>query len=235
MLMDKTALITAAQDYFKNKIAASHISNGISRASKLSNYDVHPFLFKYLACFLTGNADETSIAKALIYPRILGTSITTIFGSNTQGMMSEIFSGLGSMISGIDIEYYDHIDKRKKYCQVKAGPNTINKDDVTTILEHFNKAKGIARTNSLKIDISDLVVGVIYGDPNSLSSHYKEIKKNYPVYVGSEFWHRLTGDEDFYIELIDAIGKVALDFDCSKLLDQAITSLAAEIRASDLL
>ena len=29
------------------------------------------------------------------------------------------------------------IDGEKKYCQLKSGPDTINKDDVETIAGHF--------------------------------------------------------------------------------------------------
>jgi hypothetical protein len=50
-------------------------------------------------------------------------------------MIPEIFEGMmGSVVHGIDIEFIDAIDGRKKYCQLKSGPSTINKDDVVTII-----------------------------------------------------------------------------------------------------
>lgn len=48
---------------------------------------------------------------------------------------------MGSVGGGIDIEFVDSFDDRKKYCQLKSGPNTINKDDVITIKNHFQGIK----------------------------------------------------------------------------------------------
>ena len=119
--------------------------------------------------------------------------------------------------------------QKKKYCQLKAGPNTINHDDVTTIVNHFNGVRSLARTNNLNVGINDMIVGVVYGEEIELSSHYKRIGQNYPVHIGQDFWHRLTGKEDFYFELIDAIGEVALEVDASKIVEKTIENLAKEI------
>lgn len=91
-----------------------------------------------------------------------------------QSLISALFQGLGSTTQGIDIEFMDATDGRKKYCQLKAGPNTINHDDVTTIINHFNGVRNLARTNNLHIGTNDMIVGVIYGEPSELSSHYKQ-------------------------------------------------------------
>lgn len=184
--------------------------------------------------FLEGNLEPKSIAKALIYPRILGTSITTSFGSKVQKMISSLFEGYGSAVSGIDIEFIDAIDGRKKYCQLKAGPNTINKDDVKTVCDHFDAVKNLSRTNNLNIGLEDLIVGVLYGEENELSAHYRNIQKSYPVYIGQEFWKRLTGDENFYFELTNAIGEVAIEVDGRATLEKTINALAAEIEKNPL-
>jgi hypothetical protein len=146
-----------------------------------------------------------------------------------QKLISELFEGFGSTTAGIDIEFTDAIDGRKKYCQLKSGPNTINHDDVITIFGHFQGTINLARTNNLNIAINDMIVGVIYGEETELSSHYKSISNKYPVIVGKEFWHRLTGKEYFYYDLIDAVGEVALEVDGTKVLDSTINSLSKEI------
>ena len=222
----KQKIIENAKSFFRDEIVQNHINSACQRASKLSSYNINPFLYKYLANFLTGNDKPESIAKALVLPRILNTS----FGMKIQSLISSLFEGLGSTTQGIDIEFIDEIDKRKKYCQLKAGPNTINKDDVVTIVNHFNGVRNLARTNNLNIGINDMIVGVIYGDHNDLSSHYKKIEQNYPVIVGQDFWHRLTGQENFYFELIDAIGEVALEVDATKVVSETISKLAKEIK-----
>ncbi|EON77530.1 putative cytosolic protein [Lunatimonas lonarensis] len=74
-----------------------------------------------------------------------------------------------------------------------------------------------------------MVVGVVYGESEEISSHYRRIGNTYPVIIGKDFWHRLTGKDDFYFELIDAIGEVALEVDGSKVVEQTIKTLAVEI------
>ena len=130
----------------------------------------------------------------------------------------------------------DCIDGRKKYCQTKLGPNTINKDDVTTIVNHFSSIKRLASTNNLQISIGDLIVGVLYGEANQLSTHYRAIRDqhHYPVYAGAEFWTRLTGDESFYIELIKAISSVVSTAKGKASLDSAITKLSSKQEIIDM-
>lgn len=228
--IQRKQILKNAQDFFREEIVSSHIEGGCKRASRLSEYNINPFLFKYLANFLTGNDNPESIARALVLPRVLGSSITTSFGMKIQRLISTLFQGLGSTTPGIDIEFIDAIDGRKKYCQLKAGPNTINHDDVTTVINHFKGIRNLARTNNLKIGIDDMIVGVVYGENIELSFHYKKISDTYPVVIGKDFWHRLTGKEDFYLELIDAIGDVALEIDGSHLVEQTIATLAKEIK-----
>lgn len=222
-------ILERAKHFFRTKIVTSHIEGGIDRASKLESYNVHPFLLKYLANFLEGNCNPRSIAKALIYPRILGTSITTIFGTHAQQMINELFSGMASIIPGIDLEFIDGVDGRRKYCQLKSGPNNINKGDITTIKDGFKGIRNLARTNGLALQFDDLIVGVLYGTPDDLSNHFVKISQHYPVFVGADFWHHLTGEADFYNQLISAIGEVALEVDGRERLEAAITALALEV------
>ncbi|MGB8451786.1 MAG: PmeII family type II restriction endonuclease [Anaerocolumna sp.] len=224
----KKDIIEKAKTFFRDEIAESHRQNTM-KLKNLKEFNLNPFLDKYKANFLAGDNSPVSIAKALVYPRVLGTSINTTFGNKLQKFCSTVLDGYASTTSGIDIEFVDLLDGRRKYCQIKAGPNTINKDDVKTIDDHFSAVKNLARTNNLNISFSDLIVGVFYGEPNELSGHYKNIQKNYPVYIGKGFWHRLTGDENFYATLTNAIGDVASEYDGSQLINEVIVELAKEI------
>ncbi|MDD2498127.1 MAG: PmeII family type II restriction endonuclease [Desulfitobacteriaceae bacterium] len=226
---ERLEILAKAKDFFAEKIAKNHIKN-TKKLSNLKNFNINPFLDLYLANFLTGNSNPISIAKALIYPRVLGTSITTSFGSHFQHFCSYVLPGFASGISGIDIEFDDQIDGNRKYCQTKAGPNTINKDDVETIVGHFNSLRNIARVNHLKIGINDLIIGVLYGTPQELSNHYQRLNHQYPVIVGRDFWHRLTGSNSFYFDLISSIVETVNEVDGSELLEDIIKSLAKEIQ-----
>ncbi len=226
---EQELILLKAKSFFKEEIVKSHLDKSCKDASKLSNYNINPFLIKYLANFLKGDDSPRSIAEALILPRILGSSINTSFGMKVQKLISNVFEGFGSTTPGIDIEFIDALDKRKKYCQLKSGPNTINHDDVETIFNHFQSIKGIARTNNLQISTTDLIVGVLYGEFVELSSHYQRINKEYPVIVGKDFWYRLTGNEYFYSNLINAFGEVAFEIDGRGRLEESILNLTSEI------
>nr|WGD60851.1 PmeII family type II restriction endonuclease [Bacillus velezensis] len=221
-------IIEKAKDFFRNEIAKSHLANTL-KLKELKHLSLNPFLDKYRANFLAGNDNPQNIARALVYPRVLGTSLNTTFGNKLQKFCSDVLDGFASTTSGIDIEFIDKLDGNRKYCQIKAGFNTINADDVPTIKNHFLGIKNLARTNNLSIGFNDLVVGVFYGSDDKLSGHYKKIKEEYPVIVGAEFWYRLTGEENFYKRLTDAIGEIASEFDGSKLIEEVIDSLAKQI------
>lgn len=228
--IERGEIITKAKIFFRQNIAEKHLINTI-KLKDIKYFTVNPFLNRYLANFAFGDDSPRNIAKALIYPRILGTSICTTFGNQLQFFCNEILSSYASMVSGIDIEFNDSMDGRRKYCQIKAGPNTINHDDVTTIKNHFVAVKNLARTNR-NMDINpsiDCIVGVFYGEQSELSASYKSISKDYPVICGKEFWHRLTGDENFYFELITAFSEIAVEMDSSQLIENTINELAAQI------
>lgn len=227
MIENKNTILEKAKSWFRETIVTNHDINS-KKLIDPSEFNINPFLTVYLANFLTGNSSPLSIAKALVYPRVLGPSITTSFGQNIQKFAADVLEGFASTTNGIDIEFVDQIDGNRKYCQLKAGPNTINKDDVETIASHFKGVINLAKTNGLRISFDDMVVGLIYGEEQQLSSHYKRIQSqyHYPVLPAHQFWHRLTGDENFYGELITAIGSVAIDADYSKELEQIILQLS---------
>jgi Type II restriction endonuclease EcoO109I len=224
---EQQEILEKVKTWFRKVIIPNHIKN-TQKLSNPSQFDINPFLVPYIAAFLTGELTPESIAKALLYPRILGSSITTSFGQNMQTFISEVLDSYGSLVPGIDIEFVDALDGRKKYCQVKLGPNTINKDDVETIHNHFRQAKNLGRTNNLPVQQHDLVVGILYGEPGQESNHYRALrdKHYYSLNIGKDFWHRLTGDEDFYEELTKAIAEVAVEAKGEDLIAGVILELS---------
>lgn len=228
----KNAIIHSGKEYFRKIIIPNHLKN--LDKLKLSTFNVNPFLINYLASFLCGNTEPESLAKALVYPRILGTSLNTSFGQNIQIFISQLKEvvGCASGITGIDIEFVDAIDGRRKYCQCKAGPETINKDDIATILGHFKYLMNKSRLDKMELTFDDLLVGVLYGEKERLSANYKAINAHYPVLCGAEFWEHLTGDKDFYNLLSKAFGEVVEEdkIDGSSMILQKVKEIAEEIK-----
>jgi hypothetical protein len=225
---EKNKILKSFKEWFKDSLIESHRKN-TEKLKDINEFNINPFLLYYLANYLEGNSNPKSLAKALVYPRALGTSITTSFGTQMQTFITKVLGAYGSTTTGIDIEFIDQIDKRKKYCQLKSGPNAINKDDIKTIIDHFQAVKNLARTNNLKINLSDLVFCLTYGEESEKNSFVRALEKEYIVYMGKDFWHRFTGDQNFYRDLIQSAGEIAKEINMKDIVDNVIKDLSKDI------
>ena len=229
-------LLTEIVEYFKVYIFENHINAAIKVHTKLKSYNINPIVVKYLSKVLEGNFNPVGVAKALYYPRVLGTSISTSFGTRIQNMFVDLKIGEGSLIKGMDIEFIDKVDKRRKWCQLKSGPNTINSEDVKPLIKKFSNTINLARTNKAfkNINNTDFIVGVLYGEKDELSMHYKVIDKTHPVVIGKDFWHRITGYPDFYTGLVSSLHRLIDNIDTEDLMNKGVEELAIEIESSQL-
>lgn len=233
--MNEKELVEKIVLYFEEQIFKNHIKQTLTKHSKLSSYNINPIVVKYLSRLLEDKYTPDGVAKALFYPRVLGTSINTSFGTRIQNMFVELGIAQGSLIKGMDIEFVDNVDNRKKWCQLKSGPNTINSEDVNPLLRKFTKTINLARTNAYKnISNRDFIVGVLYGEPTDLSMHYKRIDKIHPVYIGRELWHRITGFKNFYDKLVVELHKSINNLDTENMIKNGQDKLAKEISNSPL-
>jgi Type II restriction endonuclease EcoO109I len=225
---EKEGILIRFKEWFQDSLIESHRKN-TEKLTDINEFNINPFLLYYLANYLEGNSTPTSLAKALVYPRVLGTSITTSFGTQMQTFITKVLGAYGSTTQGIDIEFIDQIDKRKKYCQLKSGPNAINQDDIKTIKDHFQGVKNLARTNKLHIDLGDLIFCLTYGEESEKNSFIKKLEKDYTVYMGKEFWQRFTGDKYFYRDLILKAGEIAKEVNMKDIVDEVIEDLSKNI------
>lgn len=232
--MNEKELLEVITAYFEEKIFENHKISSLKTHSKLKSYKINPIVVKYLSKILENDFTAIGIAKALYYPRVLGTSINTSFGTRIQNMFVELNLAEGSLIKGMDIEFTDKVDGRRKWCQLKSGPNTINSEDVSPLLKKFTTVTNLARTNSMDLNNSDLILGVLYGEEDQLSQHYRKIDEFFPVIIGEEFWHRLTGFPNFYNKLVSNLDLMTLNLDTEGFFKQGYMALAKEIEASDL-
>lgn len=234
--MTEIELITKIVEFFRVNIFEKHITSSLTNNSKLRSYNINPIVVKYLSKILENNYSPEGVAKALYYPRVLGTSINTSFGTQIQNMFVDLQIAEGSLIKGMDIEFVDKIDNRKKWCQLKSGPNTINSEDVNPLIKKFTDTINLARTNKALNNIrnTDFIVGVLYGEEAELSMHYKNINNLHPVIVGRDFWHRLTGHPEFYIGLVESLHVSINNLDTQNFIHEGCNQLAEEIRKSAL-
>ncbi|WP_165953071.1 PmeII family type II restriction endonuclease [Pedobacter changchengzhani] len=222
--------------YFETYIFENHVTASLNTHSKLKNYNINPIVVKYLSKVLENEYSPLGIAKALFYPRVLGTSINTSFGTRIQNMFVDLKIAEGSLIKGMDIEFVDKIDHRRKWCQLKSGPNTINSEDVKPLIRKFTDTINLARTNKAfkRINNTDFIVGVLYGEQDELSMHYRLIDKTHPVIIGKDFWHRITGFPKFYDGLVKNLQTSIENIDTQDLINVGVEALAREIQVSQL-
>lgn len=223
-------VLTRARTWFKEKIVIPHYRN-TQKLIHSNEFNINVFLVRYLSHFLTGSITPEGVARALVLPRALGPSITTTFGTQIQSFIVDVIAGaFGSVSSGIDIEFTDKIDGRKKYLQAKLGPNTINKDDVDSIAGHFSDIYNRAKLNKVDVLLGDLAIGVMYGSHEDVNSWYQRLEneKHFSLYVGREFWERLTGFPDFMSRLEQTFWSVLEEVEVTDLLETVIQELAKD-------
>ena len=225
---EKIDIIKKFKLWFKETLIENHKRN-TEKLVDINEFNINPFLLYYLSNYLEGDSEPKSLAKVLVYPRVLGTSITTSFGQNVQSFVTKVLDAFGSSTSGIDIEFIDHLDGKRKYCQLKSGPNALNKDDVDTIKGHFKGIIHLSRTNKLRIPHEDLVFALIYGEESDANSFIKKLEEDHVVLYAQEFWHRFTGDDKFYFDLIKAAGEMAREVDMKSIVASVIDKLSLSV------
>ena len=129
------------------------------------------------------------------------------------------------------VSFTDLANSKNKVPRISLNPSLLpayNADDVKTIHDHFASTRRLASTNRIEIALSDMVVGVLYGDDSQLSAHYKKLRndQNYSVCTGKDFWLRLTGDDVFFDKLITEFIEQTKKLEPSKLVEEVIEELA---------
>ncbi|MCK5040937.1 MAG: hypothetical protein KAR62_01525 [Sphingomonadales bacterium] len=229
-MVDTGILLDRLEDWWMEDVYEKHKAN-VKKLKKSNAFNINPFLHPYIANFVYGDISPLSLAKALVLPRAMGTSVTTTFGSKMQNfIVTNIDHAKGSAIGGVDIEFEDQTvdNKPVMYCQVKAGPNTINADDVETITKKFTKLRKKAMLDGLDLAPNSSIVGVLYGERKELSGSYLNIEAEhgYGVFVGSEFWNKLTGDVDFYDKMASKLHSISLKVNEEDYIQDIINELS---------
>lgn len=222
----KKAIIESGKEYFRSTIIPNHLKN--LQKLKLKDFNVNPFLINYLAAFLCGNTEPESLAKALVYPRVLETIFSTSSSQNIQFLISsfEQINDDASDIAGIDIEFVDALDGRKKYGIFASRIEDI--DGLTNILGKCKKAIIDIDKDHWYDLMDDVIVFLPFGNKNELKVELRTISTTYPVLCGMDFWNHLTGDPKFYNNLLIEFCKIMDEEQvCFDLLNDVVNSLKA--------
>ncbi len=214
---------------------ASVIKSKLTKGHKLKNFKINPFVLTALSSGILGEQTPKNMAKALLYPRVLGTSISTTFGECMQRLCTKYLGASPSAIQGMDIEFIDKVTDKKVYMQLKSGPNNINAGDVEPVVSKMNKAYRLFQKNGIG-EMPVFAIGILYGTIDDISGHYKNIQAstvgaqpNIPIYIGQDFWYRITGNSNFYSQMMHLFIELFEQEDYSVLLQEDLVSLQNEI------
>lgn len=181
---------TNISEFHQNRLAALKKLN-VEKIIKRKN----PYLFKAKNIQTCGDFVRT------LTDAFLSSQEETIFGEFLEKLAifvcEQTLNGKKSTTEGIDLE----IDKDniRYIISIKSGPNWGNSSQVKKMKDNFKIAAKTLRTqNSGALVIA--INGCCYGKDD------KPDKGDYFKYCGQRFWAFITGDDNFYLDIIEPLG-----------------------------
>lgn len=155
----------------------------------------NPYLFKAQYILI-----DEEVIKTLIDVHISSRE-EDIFGEFLETLAifvnNKIYGGTKSSTEGIALEFEK--ENIRYIVAIKSGPNWANSSQINKMEDGFKKAKRIIGTNALKINIV-AVNGCCYGRDNQPD------KGDYLKLCGQRFWEFISGNSDFYIQIVQPLG-----------------------------
>ena len=206
-------------DYFRQEIFEPHLNALENKFANLDSYAANPFLSPYLSRILENEYSANALAKTLYFSRTLSTSINTSFGTHIRKVL--VKNNLAQSINSRSniISFTDRTTNLSTGCLLKAGPRTINSGDIV----------GIRRTLDNLNDVEHRAIGVIYGSEEDMNASYQELAKTHNIFLGKDFWHRITGDETFYGQLSQAMIELSNNLDIEGQFQMGLERLTNKV------
>ena len=144
-------------------------------------------------------------SAAEIVDSVLGATVSsseeTIFGNCFfEPLAIAASGGQKALAEGIDVMIHKNEENTIYAIAMKSGPNVFNADSKKKQEQNFNAAARLAqqaRANYIPI------IGYGYGKKKSSRRGRPKI---YTELAGKDFWKALTGEEDFYLRILQHMG-----------------------------
>ncbi len=156
----------------------------------------NPYLFKAKNILLAEEFVKT------ITDAFLSSQEEAIFGTFLEELAifvcGKSCGGKKSSAEGIDLEFWKN--GAIYLVTIKSGPNWGNSQQIRRMQDNFKQAKRILRTTTSRSKNIIAVNGCCYGkEPNP-------DKGDYFKYCGQTFWSLISGNKNFYIDIIEPLG-----------------------------
>ncbi|MFG6339019.1 MAG: hypothetical protein K1W31_11485 [Lachnospiraceae bacterium] len=184
------AIATALETFYTTLIEKIDKLN-IQKVMKRKN----PYLYRAKA-MQSASEIVDSVLTAFV-----SSSEETIFGNCFfEPIAIAASGGSKALAEGIDIVFQDNKSNTIYAIAVKSGPSVFNADSKKRQEQNFMAASKLAQQVKARYEA---YIGYCYGKKND-SGRGKP--KMYQELAGKRFWAELTGDEEFYIKIIDYMG-----------------------------
>lgn len=185
-------------DTFHNRRLAK--IQGLKLKGVLENKN--PYLFK------AKNLNRADVLVTALLDARLSSGEETSFGKFLEELAifaaQQTGGGLKSTTQGFDI---DLTRENVRYLiAVKSGPNWGSSDQHKKLRELFRTAVRVVRQSQYSGTVIP-VEGICYGKFGYKAG--REDKGDYIRLIGQTFWHLISGDENFYVDLIEPLAHEA--------------------------
>lgn len=156
----------------------------------------NPYLYRAKAM-----ENASQIVESVLSATV-SSSEETIFGNCFfEPLAIAASGGHKALAEGVDIMAEDKENNTIYAIAVKSGTSVFNADSKKRQEQNFNAARKLAQQAKA---IYEPIIGYSYGKKRSTGKGRPTI---YKELAGQDFWTELTGDADFYLKIIDFMGK----------------------------
>lgn len=184
------AIAQALESFYESLISKIDTLN-INKVMKRKN----PYLYRAKAMQSASDIVD-SVLTAFV-----SSSEETIFGNCFfEPVAIAASNGNKALAEGIDIMIQDNENNTIAAIAVKSGPSVFNADSKKRQEQNFMAASKLAQQAKARYEA---YIGYCYGKKKDSGRGKPKI---YQELAGKNFWWKLTGEEDFYIKLIEYMG-----------------------------
>jgi hypothetical protein len=184
--------------YVEQNIGEFHKSR-LDNLKKLKLTDIlrrkNPYLYKAKNILLSDKLTQ------ILLEAHLSSQEEGIFGNFLEGLAifinKKVYGGQKSSAAGIDLEFEN--EGKRHIVVIKSGPNWGNSRQLSKMKDDFLRAKRTLRTSNSKMEVV-AVNGCCYGRDNQPD------KGDYFKLCGQKFWEFVSGNRDFYTDIIEPLG-----------------------------
>jgi len=156
----------------------------------------NPYLYKAKNLITAGEL------VASILDAKLSSSEEEIFGEFLEHLAvfvaEKALGAAKSSAPGIDLEYND--GRTRYLVSIKSGLNWGNSSQWKALEDNFKTVMKRVKQNKQIKDVR-CILGISYGNDKTRT------KKGFITQIcGQNFWHRVSGDEEFYVKIVEPLG-----------------------------